>query len=203
MNDVSPALLVDLYELTMAAAYRREGMGDRPATFSLFVRRLPPGRGYLVAAGLEDALTWLEGTRFSDDDLAVIERLGLFDDDMVERLGGWRFTGSVRAVPEGTVVFPAEPLLEVDAPIAEAQLAETLLLNQLTLQTTLATKAARFRHAAAGRAVVDAYRGAHGRVPPAGGAGRRRTDARRRVGESVTPTGPEEGPGPEETGPGR
>lgn len=152
---MSAALLVDLYEVTMAAAYWREGMADRPATFSLFVRRLPPGRGYLVAAGLDDALTWLEEARFSDDDLAVIGRLGHLDGDALGWLSGLRFSGSVRAVAEGTVVFPAEPLLEVDAPVAEAQLAETYLLNQLTLQTMLASKAARFRHAAAGRTVVD------------------------------------------------
>lgn len=163
MRDVSPTLLVDLYEVTMAVAYWREGMAPRPATFSLFVRALPPGRGYLVAAGLDDALRWLEEARFSDDDLAVIQRLGLFDDDTLRWLGWLGFSGSVRAVPEGTIVFPDEPLLEVDAPIAEAQLAETFLLNQVTLQTTLATKAARLRHAAGGKAVVDfALRRAHG-----------------------------------------
>ena len=155
MRDVSHPLLVDLYELTMASAYRREGMAGRPATFSLFVRALPPERGYLVAAGLDDALGWLEGLRFSDDDLAVIDRLGLFDDEFLSWLGELRFTGSVRAVPEGTVVFPPEPLLEVDAPVGEAQLAETFLLNQMTLQTTLASKAARLRHAAGDRLVVD------------------------------------------------
>ncbi|MFP5377502.1 MAG: nicotinate phosphoribosyltransferase [Acidimicrobiia bacterium] len=153
--DVLPALLVDLYELTMVDAYRREGMAPRPATFSLFVRTLPPGRGYLVAAGLDDALRWLEELRFGPDELAAIERLGVFDRAFLDWLGELRFTGSVRAVPEGTVVFAHEPVLEVDAPIAEAQLAETFLLNQVTLQTTLATKASRCRHAAAGRAVVD------------------------------------------------
>ena len=154
-SDVAPALLVDLYELTMVDAYRREDMAARPATFSLFVRTMPPTRGYLVAAGLDDALRWLEDLRFGPAELAALERLGIFDSAFLEWLAGLRFTGRVRAVAEGTVVFPHEPVLEVEAPLAEAQLAETFLLNQVTLQTTLATKAARCRHAAAGRAVVD------------------------------------------------
>lgn len=154
-RDVSHPLLVDLYELTMVDAYRREGMADRPATFSLFIRRLPVHRGYLVAAGLDDALGWLERLRFGTEELAAIDRLGIFDSTFLTWLADLRFTGDVRAVPEGTIVFPHEPIIEVDAPIAEAQLAETFLLNQVTLQTVLATKAARVRHAAAGRAVVD------------------------------------------------
>lgn len=149
------SLLIDLYELTMVEVYRRTGTAPRPATFSLFVRKLPPHRNHLVAAGLDDALTWLEQLRFGPEELAALDRLGLFDTEFLDWLGQLRFTGSVRAVPEGTIVFPDEPILEVDAPIAEAQLAESLLLNQITVQTTLATKAARCRHAAAGRAVID------------------------------------------------
>lgn len=161
--DVAHALLVDLYELTMVDAYRREKMAHRPATFSLFVRTLPAQRSYLVAAGLEDALTWLEQLHFGPEELTVIERLGLFSPEFLDWLSALHFTGVVRAVPEGTVVFAEEPILEVDAPIAEAQLAETFLLNQVTVQTTLATKAARCRHAAAGRAVVDfSLRRCHG-----------------------------------------
>lgn len=155
VRDVSHPLLVDLYELTMVAAYGREGMAGHPATFSLFVRGLPPGRGYLVAAGLDDALSWLEELCFSEADVAALAGLGVLDDESLRHLEGLRFTGSVRAVPEGTVVFPDEPLLEVDAPLAEAQVAETFLLNQLTLQTTLATKAARLRSAVGDRALVD------------------------------------------------
>lgn len=152
---VAHPLVVDLYELTMLHAYRQEGMADRPATFSLFVRTLPPTRGYLVAAGLDDALTWLEHLRFGADERAALAGLGIFDDDFLDWLAGLRFTGTVRAVPEGTIVFPDEPVLEVEAPMAEAQVAETFLLNQVTLQTVLATKAARCRHAAGGRSVVD------------------------------------------------
>jgi nicotinate phosphoribosyltransferase len=155
IRDVPGALLVDLYELTMAEAYRREGMADRPATFSLYVRDLPAERGYLVAAGLGDVLDWLEHWRFDAAALDAVDRLGIFPGAFVDWLGGLRFTGTVRAVPEGTIVFGEEPILEVDAPLAQAQLAETYLLNQITLQTSLATKAARCRDAAAGRIVVD------------------------------------------------
>lgn len=154
-ENVAPSLLVDLYELAMVEAYRREGMAGRAATFSLFVRGLPEERNYLVAAGLDDVLAWLEELRFDAEARAAVGRLGVFPDEFVEWLGGLRFTGSVRAVPEGTIVFGHEPILEVDAPIAEAQLAETFLLNQITLQTVRATKAARCLHAAGGRAVVD------------------------------------------------
>lgn len=162
-TDIPSALIVDLYELTMADVYRQTGMAGRPATFSLFVRSLPPERGYLVAAGLDDVLAWLERLRYEPADLEVVDRLGLFGGDFLEWLSKLRFTGSVWAVAEGTSVFAHEPILEVDAPLAEAQLAETFLLNQVTLQTSLASKAARCRQAAAGRAVVDfALRRSHG-----------------------------------------
>ncbi len=159
----SNALVTDLYELTMVAAYVAEGMADRPATFSLFVRSLPPHRGYLVAAGLESVLDYLESLRFGDDDLDVLDGLGLFDRSFLDYLAGLRFTGTVRAVGEGAVVFAEEPLLEVDAPIGQAQLVETFVLNQVTTATTFASKAARYREAAGGRPVVDfGLRRAHG-----------------------------------------
>lgn len=153
--DISHPLLTDLYELTMVDAARRAGMAERPASFSLFIRTLPPDRGFLVAAGLDDCLTWLEELRFGDAELTALARLGLFDEAFLSWLGDLRFTGNVRAVREGTPVLAGEPILEVDAPFAEAQLAETFLLNQVTLQTVLATKALRCVHAAAGRPVVD------------------------------------------------
>ena len=154
-SGASAALLLDLYELTMADAYRREGMADDPATFSLFARSLPPTWGFLVAAGLDDCLTWLEQLSFTSDDLAAVRRLGGFSDGFLDWLSGLRFRGRVRAVAEGTVVFPNEPILEVEGPLGVIQLAETYLLNQVTLQTGLATEAARCRHAAQGRPVVD------------------------------------------------
>lgn len=154
-DQVLSPLLTDLYELTMAAAYLDEGMADRPATFSLFVRDLPPERGYLVAAGLDDALAWLERLDFGDDALGALDELDMFDSMVLDWLADLRFDGAVRAVPEGTVVFGEEPILEVDAPLGVAQIAETYLLNQITLQTVLATKCARCVDAAGDAAVVD------------------------------------------------
>ncbi|HEX5267027.1 MAG TPA: nicotinate phosphoribosyltransferase [Acidimicrobiales bacterium] len=151
----SPALLTDLYELTMAAAYVAEDMAETTATFSLFVRALPPTRGYLVAAGLDGVLAYLEALRFTDDDLACLEGLDLLGAPALERLARLRFTGSVRAVPEGTVVFAGEPILEVTAPMVEAQLVETLILNLVTTGTTLASKAARYRYAAGDRTLAE------------------------------------------------
>lgn len=142
-------LLTDLYALNMAASYLARGMTGS-AVFSLFVRRLPPNRGFLVSAGLEDCLAFLEGFGFDAAELEWLEQHG-FAGPTLERLEPLRFTGEVRAVPEGRVIFADEPLLEVTAPIAEAQLVETFLLNQITFQTTLATKAARCRVAAQDR----------------------------------------------------
>jgi nicotinate phosphoribosyltransferase len=149
-----PALLLDLYELTMAQSYFDRGMAA-PATFSLFARRLPPGWGYFLAAGLDDVLAYLEGLAFGPEDLAYLRTTGLFTDAFLAALGRLRFTGSVRALPEGTVCFPDEPLLEVTAPLAEAQLVETVVLNQVHLQTLVASKAARCVRAAGGRRLVD------------------------------------------------
>jgi nicotinate phosphoribosyltransferase len=147
-------LLTDLYELNMAASYLRRGMTGT-ATFSLFARRLPPDRGFLIAAGLEDCLAFLEAFSFTGDDLAWLRDSAGFSGQDLEAFGTLRFTGQVRAVPEGTVVFADEPLLEVTAPIAEAQLVETALLNHLTFQTSVATKAARCVLAAGGADLVD------------------------------------------------
>ena len=147
-------LRTDLYELNMAASYLRRGMVG-PATFSLFVRRLPADRGFLVAAGLQECLAFLEGFRFGDGELAWLHHEQGFDQATVAALGGLRFTGDVWAVPEGRVVFADEPLLEITAPIAEAQLVETAMLNHLSFETAVASKAARCRLAAAGRQLVD------------------------------------------------
>jgi nicotinate phosphoribosyltransferase len=148
------ALFTDLYELTMAASYFREGM-RAPATFSLFVRKLPSRRSYLIAAGLPDVLDYLASLRFSDESLSYLRSLDLFAPDFLDFLRDLRFTGSVRAVPEGTLVFGDEPILEVTAPILEAQIVETAVLNFCHLQTLLASKASRLTTAARGRTVVD------------------------------------------------
>lgn len=151
---VNTALFTDLYELTMLQAYWREQM-IAEAVFSLSVRRLPEGRNFLLACGLDDVLTYLESLRFTEEELGHLRSLGLFEEGFLEWLRGFRFTGDVFAVPEGTPVFAEEPLLEVVAPIAEAQLVEAFVMNQVHLQTVLASKAARVVHAAAGRRVVD------------------------------------------------
>lgn len=168
---MSEARNTDLYELTMAMSYVREGMTE-PATFSLFVRDLPPERGFLVAAGLEPALDYLHGFRIGPGDLdAFGTALGRPTRDLVPLLG-MTFKGDVRAVPEGTVVFANEPLLEVTAPLPVAQLVETYLLNLLSHQTAVASKSARCVLAAAGRPVVDfSLRRTHG--PQAGFAAAR------------------------------
>lgn len=147
-------LFADLYELRMARAYHELGMGQ-DAVFSLFVRRLPPTRNYLVACGAEDLLDTLEALRFGPDSLAYLRSLGEFPEAFLAWLAGFRFSGTVHAVPEGMPVFAEEPLLEVVAPIAEAQMIETLAMNVVGLQTTLASKASRVVTAAAGRPVVD------------------------------------------------
>ncbi|MBZ4329464.1 nicotinate phosphoribosyltransferase [Corallococcus sp. AS-1-12] len=149
-----PALLTDLYELTMVDAYLAEGLHEE-AAFSLFVRRLPAHRNYLLACGLEQALTYLETLRFSPGELAWLESLGRFSRRLLDWLEHFHFTGDVHAVPEGTPVFGQEPLLEVVAPLPEAQLVETYLINQVHLQTLAASKAARVVEAARDRPVVD------------------------------------------------
>jgi nicotinate phosphoribosyltransferase len=147
-------LITDLYELNMAASYLRRGM-DGEATFSLFVRQLPPTRGFLVAAGLEACLGFLESFGFAEEELDYLgSELG-FEQDVLDALGAVRFHGEVWAVPEGRIVYANEPLLELTAPIAVAQLVEPYLLNQVTFQTTIASKAARCTLAAGGRDVVD------------------------------------------------
>ncbi|HVH73046.1 MAG TPA: nicotinate phosphoribosyltransferase, partial [Candidatus Dormibacteraeota bacterium] len=158
-------LLTDLYELTMAAGYVQNRFHAR-ATFELFVRNLPCRRNYLVAAGLEQALDFLENVRFSSEDISYLRGLPFFrhvHSDFYDYLAQFQFSGDVWALPEGTVFFPGEPLLRVTGPIAEAQLAETSLLSILHFQTLIASKASRITTAAAGRPVVEfGSRRAHG-----------------------------------------
>jgi nicotinate phosphoribosyltransferase len=156
------ALFTDLYELTMAAAYFREGVRG-PATFSLFVRRLPSERGFLVAAGLEDVLEYLRSFRFSTAALDYLRSLDRFEPRFLEFLAALRFTGDVRAVREGTVLFADEPLLEITGPIIEAQIVETAVINFCHLQTVQASKAARSVLAARGRTLAEfGLRRSHG-----------------------------------------
>jgi nicotinate phosphoribosyltransferase len=156
------ALLTDLYELNMAASYLRRDMTG-PATFSLFVRNLPERWGFLVACGLQGCLEFLESLRFTDEDLAYLRESQEFPEETIDAFRDLRFTGEVWAIPEGRLLFPDEPLLEVTAPLPEAQLIETYLLNQVTYQTAIASKAARCRIAAPDKAMIDfAFRRVHG-----------------------------------------
>jgi len=162
MNPLSSPLLTDLYQLTMLQGYFEADM-TQTAVFELFVRKLPPGRNFLVAAGLEQALDFIENVHFGDDELEWVERSGLFRKGFTERLGALRFTGDVHAMPEGTIFFPNEPLLRVTAPIPEAQLLETRVLNLMHYETLVASKAARSVIAASGKRLVDfGLRRAHG-----------------------------------------
>jgi nicotinate phosphoribosyltransferase len=158
-------LLTDLYELTMAAGYFQTRF-DATATFELFVRHLPPHRNYLVAAGLEPALEYLEHVSFTTDEIDYLRRHPAFrhiHEDFFEYLARFRFTGDVWAMPEGTLAFPGEPLMRVTAPMIEAQIMETYLLATLHYQTMIASKAARIVTVARGREVIDfSARSAHG-----------------------------------------
>jgi nicotinate phosphoribosyltransferase len=155
-------LLTDLYQLTMAQAYFREQrMGS--STFSLSIRSYPPNRGYFVAAGLQDALDYLEDFAFESAAIDFLAGQKLFSDDFLDYLSTLRFTGHVWAIPEGRIFFADEPVLELTAPIIEAQIAETFIINQIHLQTLIASKAARCVFGAGGRQVVDfALRRTHG-----------------------------------------
>jgi len=155
-------LLTDLYQLNMLAAYLDHGLTDT-AVFELFVRKLPARRGFLMAAGLEQALGYLETLAFSAEDIARLRALGTFPERLLEFLGTLRFTGDVDAMPEGTVFFSDEPILRVTAPLPQAQLVETRLINLLHFETVVASKAARLVLAAEGKPLVDfGLRRAHG-----------------------------------------
>jgi nicotinate phosphoribosyltransferase len=163
------ALLVDLYELTMAAGYFEHRVDCR-ATFELFVRQLPPERTYLIASGLDSALDYLENLEFTDRDIRFLRDHSAFrtvSDPFFEFLRGFRFTGDVSALEEGALVFAEEPILQVTAPILAAQIVETYLLSVINFETLVASKAARAVHAAQGRGVLEfGTRRAHG--PEAG-----------------------------------
>ena len=154
MKSGGGALLIDLYQLTMAQAYFELGMNGT-AVFELFVRRLPETRHFLLAAGLEQALEYVENVRFTAHDLAFLAGVGLFRNDFLDYLGSVHFTGSIHALGEGTPFFAQEPIVRVTAPILEAQLLESRLINIVHFQTTIASKAARCVSAARGRQLVD------------------------------------------------
>ncbi|MDG4549554.1 MAG: nicotinate phosphoribosyltransferase [Candidatus Contendobacter sp.] len=162
MTIAHSALLTDLYQLTMLQTYHAERMNET-AVFELFARRLPPQRGFLLAAGLEQALDYLENLRFTAEERDWLAGTGRFSPDFVEALAHFRFAGAVHALPEGTVFFANEPILRVTAPLPQAQLVESRLINLLHYQTLIASKAARCVLAASDKLLVDfGLRRAHG-----------------------------------------
>jgi nicotinate phosphoribosyltransferase len=162
MHAAASPLLTDLYQLNMLQAYLDDGHTGS-AVFEFFMRKLPPRRSFLVAAGLEQVLDYLEALRFSTDEIEWLARTGRFKQNLLDYLAELRFTGDVHAIPEGTVFFADEPLLRITAPLPQAQLIETRLINLLHFQTLVASKAARMLLAAPGKLMVDfGLRRAHG-----------------------------------------
>ncbi|GAB4278788.1 MAG: nicotinate phosphoribosyltransferase [Oscillatoriaceae cyanobacterium] len=157
VNPEEYGLLTDLYQLTMVACYAGEGLEERPASFELFTRRLPAGWGYAVAMGLSQAVEYLEQLQFTPEQIASLKTTGIFANApsaFWSLLESAKFTGDLWAVPEGTVVFPNEPILRIDAPLWQAQLVETYLLCTINYQTAIATRAARMRDAAGPNAIL-------------------------------------------------
>lgn len=154
MSTMNLTLLTDLYQLTMMQGYFKNKNNDT-VVFDAFYRTNPSGNGFAIAAGLEQVIDYLKNLRFSSEDVEYLRGLGIFDEDFLEYLTDFRFTGSVYAIPEGTVVFPREPLVKVIAPIMEAQLVETAILNIINHQSLIATKAARVVYAAQGDGIME------------------------------------------------
>jgi nicotinate phosphoribosyltransferase len=150
----SSPLLTDLYQLNMIQAYLDGGMTDT-AVFEFFFRKFPPSRGFLVAAGLAQLVEFLEELRFGESELKWLTDSGRFGSEMIEGLAAMRFTGDLDAMPEGTLFFPDEPIVRITAPLPEAQLIETRLINLVHFQTLIASKAARMVLAAPGKTLVD------------------------------------------------
>ncbi|MCA9446007.1 MAG: nicotinate phosphoribosyltransferase [Candidatus Omnitrophica bacterium] len=172
MHREGMGLLTDLYELTMMAGYFKEGMGDRQACFEYFFRSLPPETGFAVAAGLDSFLDYLSNLRFTKEDIDHLRSVGLFEESFLDFLRDFRPTCTVSAIPEGTLVFPNEPIVQVEGDLIEVQLLETALLNFLNYSTLIASKAARICQAANGDPVMEfGLRRAHG--PDGGVSGSR------------------------------
>ena len=157
------ALLTDLYQLTMVGGYVQTGKTHQRSNFDYFFRKVPDNGGYCILAGLSDLIEYIQSLHFSREDLSYLEGLSIFSHNFIDYLEKFRFTGDLWSMPEGTVVFPHEPLIRVTAPLPEAQLIETTLLNVMNFQTLIATKGARVRFAAQGDPVIDfGLRRAHG-----------------------------------------
>ena len=148
-------MLCDYYELTMGNGYFRKGMGEQKVYFDLFFRKVPDGGGFAIAAGLEQVVEYIQNLHFDDEDMEYLRGRNMFDEGFLEYLRNFRFTGDIYAVPEGTPVFPREPLITVRADAIQAQLLETFLLLSINHQSLIATKASRIVRSAEGRAVME------------------------------------------------
>ncbi len=155
LNEQNYSMLCDFYQLTMGNGYYKTKHANRIAYFDLFFRRVPDGGGYAVCAGLEQVIDYIEKLRFDDEDIEFLHGKGIFDEEFLEYLRNFRFEGDIFAIPEGTPVFPYEPLITVRAPAIQAQLIETMLLLLVNHQSLIATKAARIVRAAQGRAISE------------------------------------------------
>lgn len=155
MNERNLSMLCDFYELTMAGGYFKNGFYKKTAYFDVFFRSVPDGGGFAVAAGLEQIIEYIKELHFSEDDIAYMRSKNMFDEDFLNYLKGFHFTGDIYAVPEGTPVFPNEPIITVKAPAIEAQLIETYILLAINHQSLIATKANRIVRAAQGKTVLE------------------------------------------------
>lgn len=155
MSPQNLTLLTDLYELTMMQGYFYEKDVNETVIFDAFFRNNPNNNGFSICAGLEQVIDYIENLHFDEADIAYLRSLGLFKDDFLDYLSEFKFTGDIYAIPEGSVIFPREPLVKVIAPIMQAQLVETAILNIVNHQCLIATKAYRIVHAAAGDGVME------------------------------------------------
>ena len=155
MTNANLSMLCDFYELTMSNGYFKNGYYKKNVYFDLFYRKVPDKGGFAIAAGLEQVIDYIKNLHFSEDDIKYLESKKIFDKDFLEYLKNFKFTGDIYAVPEGTPVFPDEPILTVKAPAIEAQLIETFLLLTINHQTLIATKANRIVRAAQGKTVLE------------------------------------------------
>ena len=148
-------LLTDFYELTMMQGYFKSGKAGEKVIFDMFYRKNPFGNGFAICCGLEQVVEYIRNLNFNEEDIDYLRSLHVFEEDFIDYLRGFHFTGDIYAIPEGTVVFPKEPLVKVIAPVIEAQLVETAILNIINHQSLIATKAARVVHAAQGDGVME------------------------------------------------
>ena len=149
------AMLMDFYELTMSNAYFNEGIKDKIVYFDMFFRKVPESGGFAIMAGLEQVIEYINGLNFNEDDVEYLKELNMFNEQFLDYLLNFKFSGSIYAVPEGTPIFPNEPILTVKAPVIEAQLIETMVLLTINHQSLIATKANRIVRAAEGRSVLE------------------------------------------------